>query len=639
MPPSQPTPTILGVQDVRLRFGLQVVLDGVTLGIHEGDRIGLIGANGTGKSSLMRMLSGDLVPDSGEVTRRSGLRVARLAQSDGLPGDATVHQVLAAGQAEVSALVAAYQAHTQALGDDGTGTEYARRRAEAKAAEAEAAQAALDTHGLWDYERELKRLSVALALPPGERPVATLSGGERRRLDLAVKLLAEPTNHIDTTSVEWVERFLERYEGSCVLITHDRYFLDRVVNRIVELEHGQLLSFPGSYADFLAYKSDLESQRARAESNRQALLRRELAWLRRGAKARSTKQKARIGRYEATDAQGPPPREREFDFIIPTPERLGKTVLEARDVGYGYDEGYLFRDVALLMQAGMRVGLAGPNGAGKTTLLRVLMGELRPKKGRVVIGENTRFLYVDQAQANIDPDQSVVDFVSGGQRYWDTGEQRVFVPAYVERFLFDRHSINTPMKALSGGERHRLDLARQLLRGGNFLVLDEPTNDLDLYTLRLLEEAVVDFSGCALIVSHDRYFLNRVCTHMLVFEGAGRVVLIAGNYDDYRRYAAEQRAAAVEASTPAVPAPEPKPGAGKPTKRLTYKEQMELGEMEGRILAAEATVATLEQQLQAPGFYEQEYAVVEEQLQALEAAKQHVHDLYARWEELEARSG
>jgi len=478
----------------------------------------------------------------------------------------------------------------------------------------------------------------------GDRRLDTLSGGELRRVDLAVRLiqrpdvllLDEPTNHIDTRSAEWIENFLARYEGSCVLVTHDRYFLDRVVNRIVELEFNRTFSLPGNYERFLAHKAQIEETEARAEENRRALIRRELEWIRRGPKARGTKQKARIQRFEeAWDKEGPR-QHSEFVFEIPQPDRLGKDILYAKDLTHGYGDTVLFRQFSLAMQRGMRVGILGPNGSGKTTLLRVLMGIEAPRRGRLNIGESVQFCYVDQSHEAMDPEQTILDFVTGGAEKIDVNGRRLFVPSYLQRFLFDMEAVRAPLGNLSGGEKNRVDLAKKFLRGGNFLVLDEPTNDLDLYTLRVLEETIAAFDGCALIVSHDRYFLNRVCTHMLVFEDDGAVTTITGNYDDYLLYQErlrdEAKASRAESAAKAAPPTEQAP---KP-RRLTYLEKKELEAMEETILEAEAEAQTREQAIHAPGFYERPHTEVRADLDALDAAKARVEQLYARWQELEA---
>ncbi|MFP4501204.1 MAG: ABC-F family ATP-binding cassette domain-containing protein, partial [Candidatus Hydrogenedentota bacterium] len=360
----------------------------------------------------------------------------------------------------------------------------------------------------------------------------------------------------------------------------------------------------------------------------------------RGAKARTTKQKARIQRLDAMQEEGPPPRHREFEFEIPQPERLMKTVLNARDIRHGYEDTRLIDGFSVIMQKGMRVGILGPNGCGKTTLLRILMGREEPDRGRIVIGDATQFLYVDQSHEEVTPGQTVLDFVSGGQRHWDVGQKRIYVPAYLERFLFDKASVQMPMSNLSGGERNRLDLARKLLRGGNFLVLDEPTNDLDLYTLRILEEAILDFDGCALIVSHDRYFLNRVCTHMWVFEDAGNIVQLTGNYDDYLVYKGKQAEAEAAQRRQATETrrQEVRNVPKETVRRLTYLEKKELEGIEAQILEAEEKVAALEGGMADPAFYQRDGDHIRSVLQDLEEAKARVEALYARWEELEGKA-
>ncbi len=634
---------LLSVQGATHSYGAQPVLRDVSLTVHEGDRVGLIGRNGSGKSTLMRIMAGGIAPDAGLVTRAQDARVSLLEQRCVLRPEQTVGTVLEHAGSEVRGMVAAYHATVEELAHT-PGECWEHRRLQA---ECEHLQHALDIADGWNWEQEVKRIHVALDLPGHERRLSTLSGGELRRVDLAVKLLQkpdvllldEPTNHIDTRSVAWIEEFLEGYPGSCVLVTHDRYFLDRIVNRIVELEFNRVYTFPGNYERFLEYKAQVEDSEARTEANRLAFIRRELAWFRRGPKARGTKQKARIHRFIDAREEGPPPRHSDFLFEIPALDKLGKDILEAKAVTHGYGEHTLFRDFSLIMQKGMRVGVVGPNGCGKTTLLRVLMGLEEPRLGEVRMGETTRFLYVDQRHEAIDPEQTVLDFVSDGAHRIDLNGRRLFVPAYLERFLFDKASAFMPMGNLSGGERNRLHLLKRLLKGGNFLVLDEPTNDLDLYTLRVLEETIDAFDGCALVVSHDRYFLNRVCTHMLVFEAGARIVQLAGNYDDYllyreRRDQAEktERAAARTAAPQRREAPA---GSGKP-RRLTYKEKMELDGMEARILEAESEAARLEEVIQQPGFYEKAHNEVNEVLAALERVRSETAALYERWEELEA---
>jgi ATP-binding cassette subfamily F protein uup len=638
-----PGKALLSIINVYKDYGAQPVLDGVSMTVHEGDRIGLIGRNGSGKSTLMRLLSGRDVPDNGEVTRAQNLRVTLLAQSCALPETWTVREALDDTTLFRRNLITAYETVLHALAEaPHDGPEHDKLHDESLHL-----QHQIEAHAAWDIEQDIKRISVSLNLPPADRILSSLSGGELRRVDLAARLLErpdvllldEPTNHIDTDSVVWIEQFLEQYTGSCILVTHDRYFLDRVVNRIVEIEFKHVYSFPGSYERFLEYKAGVEDSTARAEDNRQAMIRRELYWFRRGAKARSTKQKARINRLDETLAEGPPPKHRDFTFEIPESRPLSKTILEARRVYFGYDDRELVRDFSFILQKDMRVGIIGPNGAGKTSLLRVLMGQEAPRKGKIIIGDNTDFLYVDQAHEDVLPHQSVLDFVSGGAKNVEVGKRRVYVPAYLEKFLFDKNSVLMPMGNLSGGEKNRLDLLRKLIRGGNVLVLDEPTNDLDLFTLRVLEEMIEDFDGPAIIVSHDRYFINRVCTHMLVFDDDAQVTQITGNYDDYVLYRRRKPAGAAPVA-PAAPAVTPQtnstPPAPKPGK-LTYHEKKELDAMEQTIAKAEAEIARLEALINDPAFYGGNRDTVQDTLQLLDTTRASMEALFARWEALDAR--
>ncbi len=630
---------ILSVQNVVRSFGAQPVIRDISLTIHEGDRIGLIGRNGSGKSTLLKIMAGLDEPDAGIVTRMQGLRVHLLDQQCVLERNQTVGQVLDGAATDVRRLIEKFHQRMEELAATSAGTAAHDKLAD----EVAFLQHEMEIADAWNLDEDIKRVTVALDLPDHGRKLSTLSGGELRRVDLASNLvrhpdvlfLDEPTNHIDVPSVRWIEDFLARYQGSCVLVTHDRYFLDRVVNRIIELEHGGLYSYQGNYERFLELKTLREEHEARTESNRQSTMRRELAWLRRGAKARTTKQKARIDRYYALEDQGPPEQHRMFSFEIPQPERLGKQILEAQRIWKKIDDKPLFRDLSLIMQKDMRVGILGPNGSGKTTLLRVLMGEEPPDRGRIIIGENTEFLYVDQSHEEINPEHTILKHVSNGVKEMDVNGRRVHIPAYLEKFLFDRTAIMAPMKHLSGGERNRLDLAKKLLNGGNFLVFDEPTNDLDLSTLRVLEEAILDFDGCALIVSHDRYFLNRVCTHLFVFEGNGEVIFITGNYDDYLVYK-ETLSPEPEPKEPASPVTSALQSAPDKPRKLTWKEKKEFEGMEDAIHAAEAEVERLESLINDPELYQRDFKAAQVLTDQLEQARATVEGLYARWAQLDS---
>ena len=634
-----PPKAVLTAHEICHSYGSQPVLDNISMTVHEGDRIGLIGRNGCGKSTLLKIMAGLIVPESGEVIQRQGLSIALLQQQCPLDESLSVEEALKLAVLPAQARVDEYHAMLEEMG----GLSDTDPRYTDLSHTIHDLQHTIDLENGWNLDQEIRRISMALGLVAAERNLGSLSGGELRRVDLAHKLLQhpdvlildEPTNHIDTRSVEWIERFLEQYEGSCVLVTHDRFFLDRIVNRIVEIEFNKIYSFPGSYARFLEYKLQVESSEAQTENNRLALMRRELAWYRRGAKARSTKQKARIDRFLDVQEQGPPLKHREFVFEIPEPTRLGKTILEARDITFALGDRDLIKNFTMIMQPEMRVGIIGPNGAGKTTLLKVLMGEGRPRKGKVIIGENTRFLYVDQNHEDVDRTMSIIDHVADGARHMDVGKRRLHIPSYLGNFLFDGNAMEMPIGQLSGGEFNRLDMVKKLLRGGNFLMLDEPTNDLDLYTLRVLEETIENFAGCAMIVSHDRYFLNRVCTHILVFEPEGKLVLLPGNYDDYLLYcshrAVEQKAE-VRKAAQAAPAESKKASA-----KLTYNEKRELDSMETTIAEAEDRVRVLELVVHDPTLYEKGRETVEKALAELQEAQTRVEELFARWEELEHR--
>lgn len=640
---------LLSAEQVFKAFGAQEVLGGISLTIHEGERVGLIGRNGSGKSTLLRLLYGDDSPDQGQIVRARGVRIGFLRQQGMLNPSWTIREALEAAVADLRALEREYR-QTLTLLSETPGDCWAYREAQDRVNELEAL---LTSRNGWQVEPLLKSFMTALRLPDPDRRLGELSGGELRRVDLAVQLagrpdvllLDEPTNHIDTESSAWIESWLESYTGACILVTHDRYFLDRVATRIVELEFGRIYTFPGSYSRFLEYKSAIEESRSRTEAKRLALIRRELAWFRRGAKARTTKQKARIQRLESLVEEGPPPAHREYAFALPTPERLGKEVIEARNVGQGWGDRWLFRHFSFRLERGMRVGIIGPNGSGKTTLLRLLMGEEPAREGEVLIGASVRFLYVDQQLEEVDPGQAILDFVSGGAKFFDVGTRRLHVPSYLEQFLFERRSVEMPMGNLSGGERARICLAKKLMRGGNLLVLDEPTNDLDLYALRLLEETLLAFEGAVLLVSHDRYFLNRVCTHIL-FLGEGETVgIVTGNYEDYllwqeRHAASVDRAAGSAGSFQAqrAEAAVPDPARQAARRKLTWAEQRELEQLPGVIEHREQELTAIETLLGQEEFYARDFREVQETLTRMEALRAEISRLYDRWAELDSHN-
>ena len=490
-----------------------------------------------------------------------------------------------------------------------------------------------------------RRIEIALSYlncPAADRRVESLSGGEKRRVAMAraivsrpdFLMLDEPTNHLDPESIEWVAEFLENFSGSFLVVTHDRYFLDRVTSTILELSNGKFFSHAGNYTDYLLAKAERQEADATIEHKRQMFLKKELAWVRQGPRAQRSKQKDRFERYYNEAAKDGPVIEEDVELVIPPPPQLGNRTVEVSNLGMELGAKKLFSGFNYTFENGHRVGICGRNGLGKSTLLKIIIGQLAPTEGTVKIGQLTKFNYVDQARLQLNEENTVMDEVAQGREFVEWGDARLSVRSYLKRFLFADDRILTQVKKLSGGERSRLLLARILKSGGNFLILDEPTNDLDLPTLRVLEEALIAFPGVTCVVSHDRYFLNRVCTDILAFEGDGKIHHSVGDYDYYLEKKQKQAAAEMKREEFKVVAVE-KPKAAKPRK-LSFKEQRELDGMEAQIHAVEAEVARIEGLFADPEFFRKQGAQVNQLTQELEAAKEKVPQLYARWEELEA---
>jgi len=623
--PDPAASVIASATELVVRYGPHVVLDRATLAIHDGERIGLVGRNGSGKSTFLRIAAGTLQPDGGQFTRKRDLVTGYLPQVFDLDDAATVEANIRSGAQRVLELIAAY---------------------DALPAESPRAAELLDRINHfdgWSLDHRIGSLATNLHAPALDRVVGTLSGGEKRRVALCRALLArpdflildEPTNHLDTESIEWLEDFLSRYPGACLFVTHDRYFLDRIATRIVELSRGEFLNYAGSYSEFLVAKAERTTAEERVERKRQQFLKHELAWVRKGPSARRTKSVDRIERYFEEAAKGPPEPEIDVELIIPPAPKLANRVITVTNAGMTLGGRTLFDFVNLDLAEGQRLGVVGRNGIGKSTLLKIMIGELEPMQGKVEIGARTQINYVDQNRLALDENKTVWEEVGEGQEHVRLGEESITLRGYLRRFLFTEDRINTKIAQLSGGERSRILLAKILKRGGNVIILDEPTNDLDLATLRLLEEALLGFKGVVVVVSHDRYFLNRVCTHTLAFEGDGVVTLNAGGYDYYL----EKRAGAADSRLPQAATGKNRGSAetAAPKKRkLSYKETRALETIEADILAAETEVARLEAMLSAPDAYMKhggQWAELEAQL---EGGRARVPQLYARWEELEA---
>ena len=617
--------TIINATEVTVRYNDRAILDAATLAIDEGQRIGLVGRNGCGKTTFLKLLVGLQNPDSGSVTRRRDLVISYLSQDFTLDPALDVRGNVREGARHVLNLIA----------------EFESLPAESKRHE-ELEQRILTLDG-WTVDSRIEAALSHLNCPPGERGIATLSGGEKRRVALAraivsrpdFLLLDEPTNHLDPESIEWVAQFLEDFGGTFLVVTHDRYFLDRVVNRIVELCDGKFWWHDGNYTDYLLDKAERQAADATVEHKRQMFLRKELDWVRTGPRAQRSKAKNRFDRYYETAAQDGPAVEEDMELVIPPPPQLGNRTVEVSNLAVAVGGRTLFSGFNFNFENGRRVGICGRNGLGKTTLLKAIIGQLPPSEGSVKIGPLTNFNYVDQARLQLNDDRTVLDEASDGTEFVLWGESRISVRSYLKRFLFADDRIVTLVKKLSGGERSRLLLAKILKAGGNFLILDEPTNDLDLPTLRVLEEALIAFPGVVCVVSHDRYFLNRVCTDILAFEGDGKIRHSVCDYEYYLEKKQRASAAVPKREEFKLAAAEAKPKPGK-SRKLSFKEQRELEGMEAQIHTVDAEIARIEELFTQPDFH-QKYGAQTDQLVAdLAAAKEKVTQLYARWEELEA---
>jgi ATP-binding cassette subfamily F protein uup len=644
---------LASLDHVSIAFGHLPLLSDVVLQIEPGERLGLVGRNGTGKSTLLQLLGGEKVPDGGTVTVAPQTRIGHLAQD--VPGatDKSVFDVAADGLGDLSELVRAY--HHAAVN-------VAEAATPARLERLGELQHDLERREGWSIEQRVELVLTRLKLSP-DAIVDTLSGGWRRRVLLAralvgspgLLLLDEPTNHLDIDAITWLEEFLVAYTGAVVVVTHDRAFLQRVATRIIELDRGRLLSWPGSYAAFVSRKEEWLANEAIRHEKFDKRLAEEEAWLRQGIKARRTRNEGRVRALMAMREQRAARRSQPgmVRLRVERGPSSGQVVFEADGLAKSYGGQAVVRNLSFRVMRGDRIGLIGPNGAGKTTLLRILLGELQPDSGEVRRGANVLVAYYDQQREQVDPDRSVFDTIADGNDTVTVNGRTRHVNAYLNDFLFPRERANAPVRALSGGERNRLLLARLFTRPANVLVLDEPTNDLDLETLELLEAELVAWTGTLLIVSHDRAFLDNVVTSTLVFEGNGRVEEYVGGYEDWQR----QR---VVPAANAAPRPAASPGGGSrhsdrgasdrgatvtargvdrgAKKKLSYREQRELEELPVRIDALEAEQRMLGERSSSADFYKEPPLVIAETLARLETVERELGELYARWDALDSRS-
>ena len=512
------------------------VLKNIYLSFYYGAKIGVLGLNGSGKSTLLKIIAGMDKAIQGEVVFSPGYTVGYLAQEPELDNSKTVIEVVREGVAHITAILTEYDEINMKFGEEMSPEEMDKlidRQGKV--------QDQLDATNAWELDTMLERAMDALRCPPSETPVANLSGGERRRVALCrlllqepdVLLLDEPTNHLDAESIDWLEQHLQRYKGTVIAVTHDRYFLDNVAGWILELDRGEGIPYQGNYSGWLEQKSKRLAQEEKQESKRRKTLDRELEWIRMSPKARHAKSKARIGNYDKMVSENQREKEQQLELFIPPGPRLGDRVIEAEHVTKGFGNRILIEDLSLMLPPGGTIGVIGPNGVGKTTLFKMIMGLEKPDSGEFKTGETVKVAYVDQSHDNLDPDKTIFDIVSGGTDTILLGTEKVNARAYISKFNFAGQDQGKKVGVLSGGERGRLHLAMTLKDGGNVLLLDEPTNDIDLNTLRALEEAIENFAGCTVIISHDRWFLDRIATHILAFEGDGQVYFFDGNYTEY----------------------------------------------------------------------------------------------------------
>jgi ATP-binding cassette subfamily F protein uup len=628
---------LLTLRNVTLAFGGPPLLDGIELQIERGERLCLVGRNGTGKSTLMKLLNGELQADSGEVVREQGLRVARLTQEVPRDISGTVYDVVAEGLGEQGALLGEYHHVSQQLaaGD------------EKQLAKLERIQHELEANDGWQLNQKVEATLSRLGLP-ADSEFSALSGGLKRRVLLArelvrepeLLLLDEPTNHLDIAAIDWLEAFLLSWGGTLLFITHDRMFLQKLATRIIELDRGRLTSWPGDYETYLKRKEEVLEAEAQQNALFDKRLAQEEAWIRQGIKARRTRNEGRVRALKAMRAERSERRERsgKAKIALQEGERSGKVVIEATAIGCAYEGKTLFADFSTTILRGDKVGILGPNGSGKTTLLQVLLGKLPPQQGKVKLGTKLEIAYFDQHRAQLDEEGSVIDNVGEGSDRVEINGQSKHIMGYLQDFLFTPERARSPVRSLSGGERNRLLLAKLFTKPSNLLVMDEPTNDLDVETLDLLEELLLDYPGTLLLVSHDRAFLNNVVTSTIAFEGEGRLHEYVGGYDDWLRQRPTTEAKAEVAEKPKA-RPQPVMEPEKKKAKLSYKDQRELDALPQRIEELEAEIETLHAAMAAPAFYQQEGEAIAATKERLQSVEQALSEAYERWESLEEMRG
>lgn len=620
---------LLTLENVSLAFGLDYLLDKAKFQITSGERVCLIGRNGAGKSSLLKIIEGVLQPDSGVVWRKPGLRMARLEQELPQSAQITVFEFVAQGLAETGKLLADYHALIHRI---------AHSHTQKDLNQLEELQHKIDLAGGWHFEQEIKTILQRLELDP-ERQVSELSGGWQRRAALAralvispeLLLLDEPTNHLDIDAIQWLEDYLITCKMGLIFITHDRSLLQRLATRIIELDRGQLTSWPGDYQNFLLRKEEMLHAEEKHNADFDKKLAQEEKWVRQGIKARRTRNEGRVRALEAMRVERTKRREQQgtVNFNIGEADKSGQLVVDAQHITHQFDDKIIIKDFSVRIMRGDRIGLIGPNGVGKSTLLNILLGKLQPQHGQLLLGSKLEVAYFDQLRAALDLNKTVAENITEGSDTIEINGEKRHIISYLGDFLFSAQRARTPVKALSGGECNRLLLARLFSRPANLLVMDEPTNDLDIETLELLEEVLSKYKGTLLLVSHDRQFLDNVVTSTLVFEGNGKIQEYIGGYQDWLR----QRQTIPQSQKLAVEAK--KIERAKAKQKLSYKEQLELNELPQKIEKMEAEKTDLEQRLSDPELYKKspnDIVFVTERLKQLGIE---LETAYQRWQELE----
>lgn len=616
---------LITLDNVSLAYGLDPLLDQAKLQVTTGERVCLIGRNGAGKSSLLKIIEGTLLPDSGSVIRKPHLRLARLEQELPRHSNATVYEYVAEGLADAGQLLAEYHALTQQFNPDDF-------------QKLERLQQQIDAKNAWQYETNIKTTLTRLDLPADKR-VAELSGGWQRRAALAkalvlspdLLLLDEPTNHLDITAIQWLEDQLIASNTSIIFITHDRSLLQRLATRIIELDRGQLTSWPGDYANFLRRKEEMLHAESQQNAEFDKKLAQEERWIRQGIKARRTRNEGRVRALEAMRVERGERRVQQgkANFDINEAQKSGRLVVEANAISHQFNHQPIIKDFSTRIMRGDRIGLLGPNGIGKSTLLNILLGKIPPQKGTITLGTKLQIAYFDQLRETLDPEKTVVENVVQGTDFIDVNGKKMHIMSYLADFLFTPQRARTPVKALSGGECNRLLLARLFSQPANLLVLDEPTNDLDIETLELLEELLSQYQGTLLIVSHDRTFLDNVVTSTFVFEGNGKIQEYIGGYHDWLN---QKKPETSSKPTQDISKKEDKP---KQNKKLSYKDQRELEELPKKIEQLETEQAELMEITSRSDFYSQSQDVVTQAMDKLKKLETELARAYDRWEELE----